>query len=95
MEISTKLNKVTINGNIKSINDFQNIKTTIDAIVTKEKSITINIIDSLSMTSSAIGYFNKLILKDKINIRMNIGNHQLIELLEDLNLKKLFKVQKA
>jgi len=95
MEISTKLNKVNINGNIKSISDFQNIKTSIDTLVAKEKSITINIMDSLSMTSTTIGYFNKLILKDKININMNIGNSKLIELLEDLSLDKLFHIKKA
>ena len=95
MEISTNGNKVNINGNIKTISDFQNIKTTIDTLVTKEKFITINIMDSLSMTSSTIGYFNKLILKDKINIHMNIGNSQLIELLEDLSLGKLFHIKKA
>ena len=95
MELSINGNRVTINGNIKTITDFQNIKTAIDALIRKENNIIIYLIDSMSMTSSVIGYFNKLILKDKINISMHIENAQLIELLKDLNLDKLFKVTKA
>jgi len=95
MEIFTSANIVTIDGNIKTINDFQTIKTTIDILIEKEKNIIIHLIDSLSITSSVIGYFNKLILKDKIGITMNIENSQLIELLKDLNLDKLFKVKKV
>ncbi len=95
MEITTSSNIITITGNIKSVKDFQEIKTTADAIKTSHKSITINIIDSLSITSSVIGYFNKLILKDKINIQMRIGNSKLMELLSDLNLTSVFKARKA
>jgi len=95
MEISTSSNIITIIGNIKSVKDFQEIKMTADAIKVDNKSITVNIIDSLSITSSVIGYFNKLILKDKINIQMNIGNAKLLELLSDLNLTSVFKAKKA
>jgi len=95
MEISTASGVVTINGNIKSVSDFQKIKSTFDGVVTQHKSITINIVESLSITSSVIGYFNKLILKDGINIHMNVGNAQLIELLNDLNLATVFKAKKV
>ena len=95
MQISTSSNIVTINGNIKKVSDFQEIKISIDTVVTQHKSITIHIVDSLSITSSVIGYFNKLVLIDKINIQMKIGNSQLLELLEDLNLKSVFKARKA
>jgi hypothetical protein len=95
MKISINGNRVTITGNIKTITDFQTIKTNLDSLMAKEKNIIIHLVDSMSMTSSVIGYFNKLILKDKINISMRIENTQLIELLQDLNLEKLFKVQKA
>ena len=93
MEISTSGNTVTITGNIKSVSDYQAIKTTLDAL-TRNSSITINIKDSISITSSVIGYFNKLVLKDKINIQMNIGNEQLMELLQDLNLASIFNAKK-
>jgi len=95
MEISTSDNIVTIDGNIKSVNDFQSIKESIDSTINKHKYITINIIDSLSITSSVIGYLNKLVLNDGIDISMNIGNIQLIELLDDLNLSSTFKAKKA
>ena len=95
MEISISSNIVTIKGNIKSVKDFQEIKTTVDGIKADNKDITVNVIDSISITSSVIGYFNKLILKDKIAIQMNIGNAKLMELLSDLNLTSVFKAKKA
>jgi hypothetical protein len=94
MDISVSSNIVTITGNIKTVNDFQNIKTNIDAVVSSQKSIVVNLVDSLSITSSVIGYFNKLVLKDKIDLTLGVGNEQLIELLEDLSLKSLFKARK-
>ena len=95
MEITSSSNTINITGNIKSISNFSEIKNLVDSVVTQHKSITINIIDSLSITSSVIGYFNKLILKDNINIEMRIGNEQLIHLLTDLNLASTFKARKV
>ncbi len=94
MDISVSSNVVTVTGNIKTVNDFQNIKTNIDAVVASQKSIVVNLVDSLSVTSSVIGYFNKLVLKDKIDLTLGVANEQLIELLEDLSLGSLFKVRK-
>ena len=95
MEISSSSNTITITGNIKSISDFSTIKNLIDGTIVNNKNITINIVDSLSITSSVIGYFNKLILKDKINIDMKVGNDQLLHLLDDLNLRSTFKARKV
>ena len=95
MEISTLDNTVTIAGNIKTVNDFQEIKQSLDSLTARQKNITISIKESLSITSSVIGYFNKLVLKDKINIQMNIGNNQLLELFDELNLSSIFKVKKV
>jgi hypothetical protein len=95
MKISVSSNVVTIDGNIKSVMDYQNIKSTIDALIASEKSITLNILNSLSMTSSVIGYLNKLVLKDKIDITTNIGNAQLMDLFDDLNLIDIFKARKV
>lgn len=94
MEISVSGNAVTILGNIKSVSDYQTIKTSLDALI-RNSSIIINIKDSISITSSVIGYFNKLVLKDKINVQMNIGNEQLMELLQDLNLASIFNAKKV
>ncbi len=95
MQISSSSNVATISGNIKTVNDFQEIKSTIDLMTQQHKSITLNITDSLSITSSVIGYFNKLVLKDKINLNMSIGNEKLIELISDLNLTSTFKARKG
>lgn len=95
MDISISSNTITVNGNIKSISDFQEIKQAADGVITQHKSLVLNITDSLSITSSIIGYFNKLVLKDGIDIHMNIGDEQLLHLIEDLNLTSTFKAKKA
>lgn len=41
------------------------------------------------MTSSVIGYFTKLVLKDKIQLSLSIGNEELIGLLEELGVHEL------
>lgn len=94
MEILTNGNRITIEGNIKSINDFQKIKTSLDELSTTVHAIELFINDSLSITSSVIGYFNKLVLKDKIDLHLHVGNEMLYSLLEDLNLITMLKVQK-
>ena len=95
MEISTSSNIVTITGNIKTVNDFQSIKTTLDSFKSSNQNIVLRIEDSLSITSSVIGYLNKLVLKDKINLQMKVGNSQLMELIDELNLTSTFKASKA
>lgn len=95
MEIRSSSGSVTITGNIKTIADFQIIKQTVDGVVAVHKLITINIVDSLSITSSVIGYFNKLVLKDNVDLRLNIGNEELFNLLDDLNLVSTFKAHRS
>ena len=95
MEISKSGNVVTITGNIKTVADYQTLKTAVDMVAEGNNDILIRIKDSISITSSIIGYFNKLILKDKIKIEMVVGNAQLMELLEDLSLVSLFNARKG
>lgn len=94
MEIETSVNNITITGNIKSVSDFQSIKEVVDSVIIQHKQININILNSLSITSSVIGYLNKLVLKDNIDIRMYVGNEQLLNLLDDLNLILTFKAKR-
>ena len=94
MQVTMSSNSLTIEGNIKSVNDYQEIKTSVSDLVQNHKDISIIIKDSLSITSSVIGYLNKLVLKDGIKITMNVGDSQLMELLEDLNLKTVFNARK-
>ncbi len=95
MNISTHVNTVTIEGNIKSINDYQEIKNVMEEVVKSNNSVIINIKDSISIISSVIGYLNKLVLKDKIDLHINVGNEGLMELFDDLNLSSLFNVKKV
>ena len=95
MDIISNSNTITIIGNIKKISDFQDIKNKIEPIVQKSQNLTINIKDSISLTSTIIGYLNKLVLKDGINIQIIVGDTGLYELLEDLNLISTFRVKKA
>ena len=94
MEISTTSNIVKIEGNIISISHFQEIKTTLDLLINSHKEIVIELKDSISITSSVLGYFNKLILKDKIKIYLRVGDSKLISLLSDLNLSHALNVKK-
>jgi hypothetical protein len=95
MNIETSSNSIAISGNIKSINDFQQIKQSVDNVITQHKHVIINIVDSLSITSSVIGYLNKLVLKDGIDLHMNVGNEQLLHLIDDLNLVSTFKAKRS
>jgi len=92
MEISSSGNTVTIEGNIKSVSDFQQIKSVIDGI--SDSKINLVIKDSFSITSSVIGYLNKIIHKDGKTIHMSINDSRLYDLLNDLSLISLFNVHK-
>ncbi|HIP54924.1 MAG TPA: hypothetical protein EYH11_05575, partial [Sulfurimonas autotrophica] len=75
--------------------DYQEIKATIDEMIKTQKSILLHIVDSISIISSVIGYLNKIVLKDNIDLSITVGDEQLMELFEDLNLVSLFQVKKA
>lgn len=95
MEIGVTSNHIQITGNIKTVDDFQNIKRVFDNLISQNKSLVVNIPDSLSITSSVIGYFNKLVLKDGIELRLKIGNEELLSLLDDLGLTSTLKATRA
>ena len=95
MEITSASNTIKITGNIKSVSDYQEIKRVLDSLVNTHKSIIIEIKDSISITSSIIGYFTKLVQKEGIDLSIKVGDESLMELFDDLNLVSLFKVRKA
>jgi len=95
MDLSSSGSVLLIKDNIKSVEHFQNIKSALDIMGTNHKSITIKIPDSLSMTSSVIGYLMKLIHKEGINLTMEVGDERLYSLLDDLGLKDEFHVRKS
>jgi len=93
MEVLSSSNIVTIKGNIKNISDLSDIRSVIEDVRVRFTSIVINIEDSISITSSVIGYLNKIVLKDGIRLEMNIGSKQLLELFSELNLAKTFNIK--
>jgi len=95
MTIQQNGSSVEIDGNIKTIADFQTIKNTLDSMISGNSSVTLNIKNSMSITSSVIGYLTKLSLKDGKDLHLNIYNKNLYDLLIDLNLKDTFNVKKV
>lgn len=96
MEVKTTgESEITVVGNIKTIEDYQAIKTMVKNMVDKGKqTITVKIPDSLSMTSSVIGFFLKLIYGDNVKISMYVKDERLYNLLDVLNLVTVFDVKK-
>jgi len=94
MEIKREGNRLIITGNIKSIEDYEKIRNELESIKQTNNYIHIDIKNSISITSSFIGYLYKLIEKNKINLSMEVGNNTLYEILEDLDLIKKFNVRK-
>ena len=95
MQIKTNgNNELTINGNIKSIEDSAKIKEEITAL-TKQgaTSLVLKIQDSFSMTSTVIGFLMKLVNIDKIRFTMVVGDDRLYQLLEELSLVQVFNVR--
>ncbi|MEO5355994.1 MAG: hypothetical protein H7844_01695 [Nitrospirae bacterium YQR-1] len=87
--------EVTITGHIKTIDDYLKIKDSLNSLVEKGKNyISIKIPESVSMTSSLIGYLLKLVLENKIEIKLFIKDERLYNLLETLNLVEVLKAQK-
>ena len=95
MQLEAKGNRVKISGNMKSVMDYKELKTLLDSVSGEYPTIILDVEDSISITSSIIGYLNKLVLKDKITLNMNVGNALLFELLDELSLVELFHVKKA
>ncbi|KJR41950.1 hypothetical protein MCHI_002152 [Candidatus Magnetoovum chiemensis] len=87
--------EVTITGHIKTIEDYQKIKQTINSLIEKGlKELTLRIPDSLSMTSSVIGYLLKLVYENNISLSLFVCDDRLYNLLEVLNLATVFNVKR-
>ena len=89
--VRTEANGVTITGNIKTTADYLEIRKMVMEMVDMGcTKLTVRIHESLSMPSSVIGFFVKLVNRDKVEMRMLIQDPRLVELLEELNLSTLF-----
>ena len=92
MEVSSSQNILTISGNIKSVSHSHILAEEIDQIIKDFKEVKIQILDSISITSSVIGYLCKLTSLGH-NVELHVTNKELHGLLDDLNLTQLLKVQ--
>ena len=83
--------ELIIYGNIKSIEDYVAIREAVTKMVTNgETELHLSILDSFSMPSSVIGALIQLISERKIRLKMRIGDNNLFELLEEMNLVATF-----
>jgi hypothetical protein len=94
MEIKSSSNHMLITGNIKSIQHYHMISQELEKLLQRASNIQIHIIDSISITSSIIGYFCKLVTEQEKTLSLFIQDDGLHELLDDLNLLELLNVQK-
>ncbi|OGU14188.1 MAG: hypothetical protein A2076_01955 [Geobacteraceae bacterium GWC2_53_11] len=86
-------NEVVITGNIKSVEDSLLIKETINTLVAQgSQNIHLKIKDSLSITSTMIGYLMKLVHQEKVHLFITVGDSRLYSLLEELKLLQQFNV---
>lgn len=87
--------EITISGHIKTIEDYQKIKHAMnDVIANSTQPLSIYIPDSLSMTSSVIGFFLKLVYENNMVLNIYVKDDRLYNLLEVLNLVTVFNVKK-
>lgn len=87
--------EVTITGHIKTIEDYQKIKQVVNPMVDQHiRSLTVRVPESLSMTSSVIGYLLKLVYENNIVLQVFVKDERLLNLLEVLNLVTVFNVKK-
>lgn len=96
MEVKTTgVSEISVLGHIKSIEDYHAIKVVVRDLIGKgNSSLTINIPDSISMTSSVIGFLLKLVYVDKVTISMRVRDERLYDLLDILNLITAFNITK-
>jgi hypothetical protein len=94
MVIKRDGSQITVEGNIKSVSDYTEIQGHLQSAVTDgNDSITVRIMDSISITSSVIGIFLKVIKKDGVALSVHVGNQHLYDLLNELNLLAVFNVR--
>jgi hypothetical protein len=92
----TSATEFTITGNIKTMADYLAIRKLVTELVDAGAgALTLHVRESFSMPSSVIGFFVKLINRDKIRVTMLIQDPRLLELLAELNLAELFGARPA
>jgi anti-anti-sigma regulatory factor len=95
MENITKQNQgILITGNIKGIEDIDQIKKVIESFLLKNgDNFTIHLQNSFSMPSAIIGYLMKLTEREGIKLTLKVGDERLADLLDDLGLTQAFNIK--
>jgi len=93
MELDVMGNRLVIKGNVKSVKNYEDIKSAIDSIISSNKYVIIELTNSISLTSSVIGYLSKLVNVDGVKVELYVRDDGLYELLSDLGLINLFRVK--
>ena len=87
-------NTIEIIGNVKTIDDYEQIRHIIDSMVNYGiKDIHFKLLNSFSLTSSVIGYLIKIINLENVTLTTYVSDERLMKLLNSLNLKALFNVR--
>lgn len=87
----TAKNELTITGTIKSIEDSMMLREAVQGLFNAgELFIALKIVDSFAMPSAVIGYLMKLVNRDKVKLTIIAGDKRLCELLDELQLTKIF-----
>lgn len=88
--------EVVITGNIKTIDDSIQIKKFVSELVASgNHAVHLNIKDSLSMSSTVIGFLMTLVHNEKVQLSITVGDNRLYTLLDELDLVQEFKVRCA
>ena len=92
----TGASELTITGNIKSTADFLSIRDLVtETLWGGGREVTVRIHESLSMPSSVIGFFVKLVNRDKVRLILIIQDPRLLELIDELSLTSTFGARLA
>lgn len=93
MDLRTNNNTITISGQIKTMEDYKNIKIIINNFLLNGiNEISIEIKDSISVPSSVIGLLLKAIHQDNAKISINTNSPNLIKIFKELNLIDQFQI---
>ena len=94
MKVYQENGSVKIEGNVTSIDDYVNIKNVFQELADRGvKEIDIFFLDSVSITSSVIGFMLKLVNVDKIRLNVITGDKKLLNLLDELELREVFRAR--
>lgn len=89
-------NTVSVKGNIKTAGDYQELKGYIQKIVDGGSgSVTLNILDSTTVTSSVVGYLFKITNLNNVTVNVNVKDQRLYKIMDDLKLIDIFNVKKV